>query len=87
MSSTNKASSSCAGLTRLRGRSRFGEAKARASIHLHKSLSKRMDCRVKCSDRGHGRHLFGDMTDTFSARQVDGCDLVGGEENTVLAVV
>src|SRR3954453_1530924 len=26
------------------------------------------------------------MTDTFSTRQVDGCDLVGGEENSVLAV-
>src|SRR5882724_7242209 len=38
---------SCAGLTRLRGRSPFGAAKARASIALHKSLSKRMDCRVK----------------------------------------
>jgi hypothetical protein len=32
-------SSSCAGLTRLRGRSRFGEAKARASIHLRENLS------------------------------------------------
>src|SRR5882757_2015579 len=46
-----------------------------------------MDCRVKCLDRRHGRHLFGDMTDTFSARQVDGGDLVGGEENSVFAVV
>src|SRR3954454_11775934 len=56
-------------------------------IHLlRKSLSKKMDCRVKCSDRRHSRHLFGDMTDTFSARQVDGGDLVGGEENCVLAV-
>ena len=27
------------------------------------------------------------MTDTFSARQVDGGDLVGGEENSVFAVV
>jgi hypothetical protein len=40
-------SSSCAGLTRLRGRSPFGEAKARASIHLRNTLSKMMDCRVK----------------------------------------
>jgi hypothetical protein len=32
--------SSCAGLTRLRGRSPFGEAKARASIKLRKSLSR-----------------------------------------------
>src|SRR3978361_207011 len=45
-----------------------------------------MDCRVKCLDRGHSRHLFGDMTDTFSARQVDGGDLVSGEENSVAAV-
>jgi len=27
------------------------------------------------------------MTDTFSARQVDGGDLVGGEENSVFVVV
>src|SRR5882757_11194607 len=40
--------------------------------------------RDKCSVRGHGRHPFGDMTDTFAARQVDGGDLMGGEENAVL---
>jgi hypothetical protein len=34
-------------LTRLRGRSRFGEAKARASILLRKNLPKGMDGRVK----------------------------------------
>jgi len=34
-------------LTRLRGRSPFGAAKARASINLRKNLSKRMDYRVK----------------------------------------
>jgi hypothetical protein len=34
-------------LTRLRGRSRFGAAKARASINLHENFSKWMDCRVK----------------------------------------
>jgi hypothetical protein len=54
--------------------------------HLRKSRPKRMDCRVKCLDRGHHRQVFGDMTDTFSARQVDGGDLVGGEEDSVLAV-
>jgi hypothetical protein len=37
-------------LTRLRGRSPFGEAKARASIHLRKILLKRLDCRVKPDD-------------------------------------
>jgi hypothetical protein len=36
---------SCAGLTRLRGRSPFGVAKARASIK--KRLFEKMDCRVK----------------------------------------
>src|SRR5882757_5265837 len=40
--------------------------------------------RACCSVRGHGRHPFGDMTDTFAARQVDGGDLMGGEENAVL---
>jgi hypothetical protein len=40
-------SASYAGLTRLRGRSLFVEAKARVSITLRKSLTKRMDCRVK----------------------------------------
>jgi hypothetical protein len=34
-------------LTRLGGRSRFGEARARASIFLRKNLSMMMDCRVK----------------------------------------
>src|SRR5205807_4469088 len=41
---------------------------------------KDVDARDKCSDRRHSRHLFGDMTDTFSARQVDGSDMVGGKE-------
>jgi hypothetical protein len=31
------------------GRSPFGAAKARASIDLRKSLSKKMDCRVMCA--------------------------------------
>jgi hypothetical protein len=35
-------------LTRLRGRSPFGAAKARVSTHLRKKhFSKKMDCRVK----------------------------------------
>jgi hypothetical protein len=42
------------GLTRLRGRSPFGEAKARASIHFRKSLPKMMDCRVKPGNDGFG---------------------------------
>jgi hypothetical protein len=29
----------------------------------------------------------GDMADTFADRQVDGSDLVSGEENTILAVI
>jgi penicillin-binding protein 1C len=41
-------------LTRLRGRSRFGEAKARASINLRKIVSKRMDGRVKPGHDGGG---------------------------------
>jgi hypothetical protein len=41
-----KQSSSCAGSTRLRGRSPFGAAKARASIYLCKTLFK-MDGRVE----------------------------------------
>jgi hypothetical protein len=39
-----------AGLTRLRGRSPFGAAKARVSINLWKSLAKKMDRRVKPGD-------------------------------------
>jgi hypothetical protein len=35
------------GLDPAGGRSPFGEAKARVSITLRNSLSKRMDCRVK----------------------------------------
>jgi hypothetical protein len=41
------------GLTRLRGRSPSGEAQARASIDLRKSLSKEMDCRVKPGNDGN----------------------------------
>jgi hypothetical protein len=46
---------SYAGLTRLRGRSRFGAAKARVSIHLRKKhfFSKKMDCRVKPGNDGN----------------------------------
>jgi hypothetical protein len=43
---------SYAGLTRLRGRSPYGEAKARVSITFQKSLSKKMDCRVKPGNDG-----------------------------------
>jgi hypothetical protein len=43
------------------------------------------DRRWCCSARGHGRHSFGDMTDTFSARQVDGSDVVSGEEDPILS--
>ena len=46
---------------------------------------KKMDARVKCLVRGHGRHLFGDITDTF-AGQVNVSDPVGAEEDAVLAV-
>ena len=37
-------------------------------IHRKTLRSKRMDCRVKCSARGHSRHLFGDIPDTSSLR-------------------
>src|ERR1700704_276219 len=39
-----------------------------------------------CLARGHDRHLFGDITDTFWAGQVDTRDLVGAEEDAVCAV-
>src|SRR5262252_5068501 len=39
-----------------------------------------------CSAWGHGEHLFGDMTDTLVVGQVDGCDLMGGEEDAVVAL-
>src|SRR5262245_21415415 len=42
--------------------------------------------RACCLARGHDRHLFGDITDTLLLGQVDICDLVGGEEDAVLAV-
>src|SRR3954463_2424182 len=47
--------SSYADLTRLRGRSRFVEAKARVSIILRNSYSKRMDCRVKPGNDAGGK--------------------------------
>ena len=49
-------------------------------------MHRRVDCRVKCSARGHDRHLFGDITDTFFAGQVDRCDLVSAETDAVLAI-
>src|SRR5262245_52242761 len=45
-----------------------------------------MDARVNCSARGHDRHVFGDITDTLGAGQVDGCDLMGAEEDAVLTI-
>ena len=45
-----------------------------------------MDARVKCLARGHDRHLFGDITDTFVIGQVDSRDLMGGEENAVSTI-
>src|SRR5260370_2469354 len=39
-----------------------------------------------CSYRGHTRHLFGDMTDTFGIGQVDGSNPVACEEDAVLSV-
>jgi hypothetical protein len=71
----------CPGHPRLATVPREKHAKFRRDL-LHKDV----DGRDKCLDRGHHRQVFGDMTDTFSARQVDGGDLVGGEEDSVLAV-
>ena len=45
-----------------------------------------MDGRDKCLVGGHGRHLFGDITDTFGIGQVDFGDLVSAEEDAVVAV-
>src|SRR5258705_10816761 len=42
--------------------------------------------RAKCSHRGHSRHLFGDMTDTFRLGQVDGRDPMGGKEDAIVTV-
>src|SRR5690242_21951500 len=41
---------------------------------------------AQCSVRGHGGHLFGDMTDRLIVGQVDGCDLMGGKEDAVTPV-
>ncbi|MGA8494613.1 MAG: hypothetical protein WB764_03980, partial [Xanthobacteraceae bacterium] len=45
---------------------------------------KDMDGRDKCLARGHDRHLFGDMTDTFVLGQVDVCNFISTEEDAVL---
>ena len=45
-----------------------------------------MDGRDECLARGHDRRLFGDIIDGFGLGQVYCCDLVGGEEDAVLAV-
>src|SRR3954468_20579573 len=54
-----KTNASYGGLTRLRGRSPFGEAKARVSILFAKILTKKMDGRVKPGhdESGAGRHF------------------------------
>src|SRR5262245_48802631 len=58
-----------------------------AGIHvLLVLMSKDVDGRDKCSVRGHDRHLFGDITDTFRAGQVNVGDLVGAEEDAVAAI-
>src|SRR6516164_4585523 len=46
-----------------------------------------VDRRDECSARGHSRRVFGDIADTFSARQVDDSDLVSGKEDPVLCTV
>src|ERR1700730_4358257 len=43
-----------------------------------------VDVRDECLARGHDRHLFGDMTDTFVLGQVDVCNFKGAEEDAVL---
>jgi hypothetical protein len=54
MTLLQKKSSSSPGSTRLRGRSPFGEAKARRSILLRKIGFFRMDARVKPAHDGVG---------------------------------
>src|SRR5438874_13458136 len=39
----------------------------------------KLDGPHECLARGHSRHLFGDMTDTFYVGQVDCCDLMACE--------
>src|SRR5205823_6027212 len=47
---------------------------------------KGVDGRDKCLARGHGRHVFGDITDTFLVGQVNVGDLMSAEEDAVAAV-
>src|SRR5262245_56166319 len=54
------------------------------SRHVYQSLLRH--ARPCCLARRHNRPLFGDMTDTLVDGQVDGCDLVGAEEDAVLAI-
>src|SRR4029078_4405651 len=42
--------------------------------------------RDKCLYRRHRRHLFGDMTDALRLGQVYGRNLMGGEEDAIMAV-
>src|SRR6266567_3789747 len=61
------------------------------AIQMIVKLNRRADARrlggpVKCSHLGHSRHLFGDMTDTFGAGQVDGSDPMACEEDAVFSV-
>src|SRR5262252_2768451 len=57
-----------------------------ASTSCNVTRFKDVDGRDKCLVRGHGRHLFGDITDTFGVGQVDGCDLVGAEKDAVQTI-
>src|ERR1700704_4345012 len=41
---------------------------------VRRAAARLLDGPVTCSYRGHSRHLFGDMTDTFGVGQVDGSD-------------
>src|ERR1700733_7206503 len=44
------------------------------------------DGRVKCTVRGHGGHLFGDMVDTSGGCQVDFTDPMRAEENAIMSI-
>jgi len=56
------------------------------AIHVFRAARKGVDGRDKCLVRGHGGHLFGDITDTFWVSQVDACDLDGAKADRIAAV-
>src|SRR5689334_9716145 len=81
---------SCGSIVRCRPRTCLGrdwplssQSNPRSVRHVSVKSPHKLSChpRACCLVRGHDRHPFGDITDTFLIGQVDCCDLVSSKED------